>query len=324
MAENRPPTDLRRAIRIVLERCLAVQSGESVLVIANPSTTELAEHLARGAATVGTEAVLMVMDECNSNAGEPPGPVAAAMAEADVVLAPTQHSLTHTVARRAATDAGTRVATLPAVTAQVLARAMTVDLSALRRRGEIVGRRLTEGRIVRVTCPRGSDLMIVLGDRVGIPEAGDLTKPGAFGNLPCGEAYLAPLEGTAAGRLIVDGTIATLGVPSEPVELTLKAGHLVAAQGDPIGSGLMELLTAFGPDGTNLAELGIGTNDQAQLTGNLIEDEKVRGTAHVAFGASRSFGGAVQVPVHIDCVLTSPTVEIDDRIIVGGGELHLG
>ena len=65
----------------------------------------------------------------------------------------------------------------------------------------------------------------------------------------------------------------------------------------------MDLLTAHGEDGTNVAELGIGTNERAELTGNVLEDEKILGTAHVAFGASAAIGGTVQVPVHLDCVV---------------------
>lgn len=83
----------------------------------------------------------------------------------------------------------------------------------------------------------------------------------------------------------------------------------------------METLTEHGEEGTNVAELGIGTNEAALLTGNILEDEKILGTAHVAFGASAAIGGTVQVPVHIDCVLRRPTVEIDGSPVVEAGNL---
>ena len=76
-----------------------------------------------------------------------------------------------------------------------------------------------------------------------------------------------------------------------------------------------------GPEATNVAELGIGTNEEAILTGNILEDEKIFGTAHVAFGASAGIGGTIQVPVHLDVVIKEPTVEIDGEAILGGGEL---
>ena len=86
----------------------------------------------------------------------------------------------------------------------------------------------------------------------------------------------------------------------------------------------MELLEVHGADGTNVAELGIGTNEKAILTGEVLEDEKILGTAHVAFGASAAIGGTVQVPVHLDCVITRPTIEVDGEPIVRDGELLVG
>jgi leucyl aminopeptidase (aminopeptidase T) len=83
----------------------------------------------------------------------------------------------------------------------------------------------------------------------------------------------------------------------------------------------MKLLTEHGSEATNVAELGIGTNESAILTGNILEDEKILGTAHVAFGASAAIGGTIQVPVHLDCVVLRPTVEIDGSPIVRDGEL---
>ena len=143
---------------------------------------------------------------------------------------------------------------------------------------------------------------------------------GAFGNIPCGEAFIAPMEGTAQGTLVVDGSIAGIGLVPEPVELTVRDGHLTDAAG-VAGAQLLELLTEHGGDGTNVAELGIGTNECANLTGNILEDEKILGSAHVAFGASAAIGGTVQVPVHLDCVVMEPTVEIDGATIAQAGEL---
>jgi leucyl aminopeptidase (aminopeptidase T) len=119
---------------------------------------------------------------------------------------------------------------------------------------------------------------------------------------------------------VVDGSIAGVGIPDEPATLTVEDGHLVAASGEA-GGRLMELLTAHGPDGTNVAELGIGSNEKAILTGNVLEDEKILGTAHVAFGASAAIGGRVQVPVHLDCVVMKPGVSIDGEPLVRAGEL---
>jgi len=268
----------------------------------------------------GAPATLAVMSERDSAAAEPPLAVAAAMAAADVVLAPTIQSLSHTAARKVASEAGVRIGTLPGVTEEMLIRLMTGDLDEIRRRGWAVVSALNEGSEVRITCAHGSDFRFGLEGRLGIVDAGELSTRGAFGNLPCGEGFIAPVEGTGEGTLVVDGSIAEVGLLDTPTSLTIRGGHITDATGSD-GGVLMELLTAHGEDGTNVAELGIGTNEEAILTGNILEDEKILGTAHVAFGASAAIGGTVQVPVHLDCVVLEPTVEIDGEAIVGGGEL---
>jgi len=301
-----------------LRECLGLEPGEEVLVICNPVTEDIGALMRIEAEGDGANATLAVISERESHGAEPPTPVAAAMIAADVVLAPTIQSLSHTYARRAANQAGVRIATLPGVTEDMLARLMNADMKMLRRRGAQVAAALRSGEGARITCPHGSDLRLDLRDRIPIADAGVLTAPGAFGNLPCGEAFVAPVEGE--GTLIVDGSIAGVGKVETPVELTVRDGHLIDATG-PEGATLMELLTKHGPDGTNVAELGIGTNEEAMLTGNVLEDEKILGSAHVAFGASAAIGGGVQVPVHLDCVVLEPTVEIDGNTVCQGGEL---
>jgi leucyl aminopeptidase (aminopeptidase T) len=119
---------------------------------------------------------------------------------------------------------------------------------------------------------------------------------------------------------VIDGSLAGVGLAEAPVELTIEGDHLTAAAGEQ-GEAFMALLSAHGTDGTNVAELGIGTNEKAILTGNVLEDEKIMGTCHVAFGASAAIGGEVQVPVHLDCVVMKPDLSIDGEPIVRAGEL---
>jgi aminopeptidase len=314
--------ELDSAIRTVVRHCMGVNPGEEVLVVCNPVTEEIGALMRIEAQGDGADATLAVMSERDSAAAEPPGVVAAAMAAADVVLAPTIQSLSHTNARKVASEAGVRVGSLPGVTEEMLIRLMTGDLEEIRRRGWAIVAAMNGGSEVRITCRHGSDLRIGLEGRLGIVDAGELSNRGAFGNLPCGEGFIAPLEGTGEGTLVVDGSIAEVGLLDTPTSLTVRAGHITDATG-PEGSRLMELLTAHGPEATNIAELGIGTNEEAILTGNILEDEKILGTAHVAFGASAAIGGSIQVPVHLDCVLLEPTVEIDGETIVSGGELLL-
>ena len=120
---------------------------------------------------------------------------------------------------------------------------------------------------------------------------------------------------------MVSRSLAAIGLTrGHPAKLTVEDGHLTRAEG-PEGEQLLGMLREHGEQGTNLAELGVGTNDRAKLTGNVLEDEKILGTCHVAFGASKSIGGTIQVPVHLDCIVTRPTVEIDGQTLLRDGEL---
>ncbi len=312
--------DLDKAVEMVVARCLGVREGESVLIVCNPSTNKLGAKFRACAERQGADAVLTIMTERDSNGAEPPKSVTAAMKACDVMLAPTKQSLTHTKARRAATNKGTRIATLPDVTDEMLTRVMGADLRKLVNRTMQVTEALSVGSEVHITSEQGTDLRFKIEGRDAIADAGELTGHGTFGNIPCGEGYVSPLEGTAEGTLVVDGSIAMLGLAKEPVRLEIEKGHLVSAEGG-VGPKFMETLTDHGKKATNLAEFGIGTNDQAKLTGNVLEDEKILGSIHIAFGASAAIGGKVQVPIHLDCVVMQATVGIDGHKLIKAGRL---
>ena len=312
--------DLDRAVQTVITQSLGERPGESVVVVADASTRAIGDALRDGAAASGADAVLTVMEPRGEHGQEPPGPVAAALAAADVFIAPTMKSLSHTRARKAASDGGARGATLPGVTAEMLARLMTCDFPTLRRRSAELARLLTEAEEAHITCARGTDLTLDLTSRDGVADDGDLTGERAFGNLPCGEGFTAPLN--ARGRMVT-GSIASIGLPEGALPvLTIADGRLTEAT-EPEGERLMAMLTAAGEQGTNVAELGIGTNEKATLTGNILEDEKILGTVHVAFGASAAIGGTVSVPVHLDCLILEPTVEIGGTRVLDKGQFLL-
>jgi leucyl aminopeptidase (aminopeptidase T) len=311
--------DLGPAVTTILRDCLGVQPEENVLVIADPGTRVVGEALRAGAADLGAEAVLAEMDERATDGTEPPPAVAAAMMGSDVILAPTTRSLSHTQARKQATDAGKRAATLPGVTAEMLARMMSVEFGELVARSHAVAELLTEGSVAHLSCPRGTHITLDIQGRSGIADDGNITTPGAFGNLPCGEAFTSPIGGE--GR-IVASSLAPMGLSDPPAILTVHEGRIVSGQ-DGLGPEFMDRLNAHGDAGSNLAELGIGTNDHATLSGNILEDEKILGTVHIAFGASAGIGGTVSVPIHLDVVILDASLDVDGRRILDEGRFVL-
>ncbi|WP_379140648.1 aminopeptidase [Paenibacillus sp. sgz500992] len=302
----------------VLKDCLGLSSGELLAVVADDDKRELAESVYEAGKRLGAESVLLIMQERSKSGEEPPAPIAEAMAKADVAVCITKHSMTHTAARKQAAAAGTRVATMPGMTDDMFSHgAITADYGQVKSLTEQVALLLSAGREVRVEKD-GLSLSFSIEGRDGVLSTGLYLNPGESGNLPSGEAYIAPLEGTAAGRIKVDGSIAGIGALASPMVLTVEQGRLTAAEGEG-GDKLLGMLGAG--DGRLLGEFGIGTNNKARITGVVLEDEKVYGTIHVAFGSNNTFGGVVAAGVHIDAVVMKPDVFIDNKIIMRAGEL---
>ena len=207
-------SDLGPAVSTIVSRCLAIKPGEDVLVIVDAGTRGIGEGLRDGASAAGADAVLAVMDERENDGTEPPRPIAQALSGCDVFIAPTTRSLSHTMARKRASDAGVRGATMPGVTAEMLARVMAVDFDLMAARSKAVAALLGAGTLAHVRCPRGSDLTLDLSGREGMSDDGDLTAKGAFGNLPCGEAFIAPLTGE--GTLIATSLARSGSATSRP------------------------------------------------------------------------------------------------------------
>ncbi|MBW5468898.1 aminopeptidase [Brevibacillus formosus] len=304
--------------KAILMNCLALQANETFLVVADERKRDIGEALWEAGKQLGAEAMLMVMQEREKSGQEPPAAVAAAMKNADVVVCVTQHSLTHTKARKEAAANGTRLATMPAITEDMfLAGAISADYTQVKALTERVTEMLTRASTVRIE-KAGKSLTFSIADRNGVPSTGMYVNPGESGNLPSGEAYIAPLEGTAEGQILVDGSIAGIGKIDSPLLLTVQNGRITEAE----GTSAERLLQMLGDqDGRMLGEFGIGTNDKARITGVVLEDEKVYGTIHVAFGSNNTFGGTIVAGVHIDLVVKEPDVYLDDKCIMKNGKL---
>ncbi len=299
---------------------MGVKQGESLVVLTDPQRRPIAEALVAGARDLGAETLLVEMSERATHGSEPPPAVAAAMAECDVCIAPTTKSVSHTAARKEANARGVRIATMPQITEDMLVRTMAADYGEVRRRSAILARALTEGSDVRITAPQGTDLSLYIGGREGIADDGNLTVPGSFGNLPAGEGFIAPVEGRARGTIAFDGSIWPIGLLEEPLVVSIDDGYATDISG-PRGDEFRGALEPHGREAFAVAELGIGTNEAAMLTGNVLEDEKIMGTIHIAFGDNHTFGGTTRVSSHQDGIVMTPTLSIDGKVYLEEGRL---
>lgn len=316
-------SDLDRAAETIVVSHLAVKPGEQVLVITDERSRSIGRAIFEAARAIGAEAALIEIIERETHGVEPPASVAAAMAAADVIVAPTSKSLSHTSARKEATARGARVASMPKVTEEMMARALAADPGRLERLGRAYAEALTGSGTARLTSPGGSDCTFDLTGRTGISDDGNLREPGAFGNLPAGEAFIAPVEGKAQGVIVFDGSLSEDGITPNAVTVRVEAGRIVQLSGGPAPK-FETLPSTAGPLAWEVAELGIGTNDQAIITGNILEDEKVASTVHVAFGNNATIGGTTEVASHQDGVVREASLELDGEVVLREGVLLLG
>lgn len=233
--------------------------------------------------------------------------IVAAKAEvAQVVIALSNNSTSHTRFRSLMNRAGCRFASLPHFDPEMFFSSMRVDWRLLSERTKLLAERINRAVEVRVASGNGTRMRFGKKGRTAAGDDGLLTAPGSFGNLPAGEVYLAPVEGTSEGVMVLD--YAPMRKLSSPLELIVRDGRVVEIRGDEPFRAVLEEKFAQSPLNRNIAELGIGTNDRASRPDNILEAEKILGTIHIALGDNSSFGGTVSTPFHEDYVFYGPTV----------------
>lgn len=317
--------ELQNAARTAIVECMAVKLNETLLVVTDTALEAIGRLFYESGQALGIETILTVMEVRSSHAADAPPVVAEAMAAADAVIAPTSTSLTHTATRRQACEAGARVATMPGITRDTLIRGLNADYQAIADRTHVVTELLSAARLARVTSPKGTDIIIPIDGIHAHASTGLIREPGSFGNLPSGEAYLMPKENAAEGVIVVDGSMAGIGVleAGETITMKVEAGYVTSIEGGPAADKLRALLEPFGKPAYNLAELGVGTNNSARICGAILEDEKVMGTVHLAVGNNVSMGGTVDVKIHLDGIITSPDLYLDGKPLLVGGDMKL-
>lgn len=82
-----------------------------------------------------------------------------------------------------------------------------------------------------------------------------------------------------------------------------------------------DLETKGDPNVYNIAELGVGLNPKCKMTGIMLDDEGVLGSAHIGIGSNLTLGGSLQAPIHYDLVLWHPTIKLDGTNVIKNGKI---
>jgi len=307
---------LLKAANIVIDRCLAVKAGEKVVVVTDEPCRVVGVSIWT-ALQRKNDALLIEMMPRKIHGEEPPKIVAEALSNCDVFIVPASRSLTHTQARIIANRRGARGATMPGITVEMMLRALNADYLRIERLTKKVGKMLNTAERACVESDAGTRLELDLRNRVCFLDTGIVKRKGGFSNLPAGEAYIAPVENKSSGVVVVDGSFAPIGAVDEPMTVEVKKGGITGLKGS---RRMSAIFNRYGGSEKILCEFGIGTNYKAKITGNVLEDEKVLGTIHVAFGNNLAFGGRNKAGIHLDAVIRKPTVWLDDKLLIRKGK----
>ncbi|GAB6184213.1 aminopeptidase [Thermodesulfovibrio hydrogeniphilus] len=225
----------------------------------------------------------------------------------NAVVALSNFSTSHTNFRDLLTKCcGTRYASMPLFDIAMLDGAMNADWKAVHRRALELKGIIDEVDEIQIESPNGTKIKLFKGRRKVHIDSGILSRKGAFGNLPAGEVFLAPLEGTAEGILVIEWA-PTRKLDSHLI-LKVEKGMVVSVEGTEPYKEELESKLNERHENRNIAELGIGVNDKATHPDNILESEKILGTIHIALGDNSSFGGKVRTSFHQDFIFFEPTV----------------
>ncbi|MEA3558867.1 MAG: aminopeptidase [Candidatus Thermoplasmatota archaeon] len=311
--------DKVKKAQVMLKNSLSPRRSDRVLVLCDNKTYEVGQIFFEASKNLGLEAIMVEFPTGEHHGDDPPMQVADMMIHSDVIVAPTTFSITYTNATRAALARGARLITMPGMTMEMLEKGgLEADYKKISRSIRMFGRKFRRTKRVRVTSDLGTDLSFSIEGRDWILEdTGLCHKKGTITNLPAGEVFIPPLERTAEGDVIIDG--AFMGKNVQEVKLEIKRGMLVRVKGP---NDVMEIMDR-GKCARTLCEFGMGMNPRSMVIGNILEDQKSKGTAHFGFGDNSTFGGQINCDIHVDGMVLEPTIEFDGDVIVRKGKFEI-
>ena len=313
--------ELKECAEIALRECLNLRRLEQLLIICDSSCIEIGRAFYDAGEGKCKETIMVMLQSCKYDGNKLPEAIENLLIQFDVVVMPTLKSFASCLTETNVTEQGVRIATLPGITNDSFLRTMKTDWRKLGVYTRKIAGKLNSAQKITISTDAGTLLTFETGGHVASVDDGRIMSKGTFGNLPAGEACLIPLEGTAEGVLVIDGSFSLVeGMIKEPLILTFKEGKVIKAEGNRCAAELEKIFVKYRHSSRTLAEFGIGTHDTAVLCGNILEDKKVRGTAHFVIGDTLSNESTDKSSIRLDAVLLQPSVWINDKLLIDHGE----
>jgi len=314
-------TKLDKAIHKTIYECLKIKPKESLLILIDEFAREIGQRFFQAALQSKAEVVLLEIQPLTDRKPEPSAAILKILKQAPAILAITSCKIIHSKMIRQVCHNGSRILCLNNLSDETIARVINTDYKFIEAKSHRIVDLFSIGRQIHLTTPAGTDVTFKIGRHKGTANMGIASESGSFSFFPAGEAYITPDRNSAQGLIVIDGSIPPFGLIKNPIELQVKKGYGYKLTGCEEAEKLRKILKPFGRLSRNIAEFGIGTNPNAVLTGESIEDEKVLGTAHIALGHHAFEGGSLKGNIHLDAILKKPTVTVDGYSILKNGKL---
>ena len=229
----------------IMKDCFDLKEGEDVVIVTDTEVSPLIPEGFRAAAHVlGGRPVTALMTPQLVHGAEPPKVVAAAMAGADVIVAPVSRSITHTQAKIRVLDrrdSKTRYIGLSSITEDAMIHgAATADMNEVRRIGEALAKELRVGKEVRITSEFGTDAVFKLDNSRRVKVADGIARESGVGKMfPDGEVNLCPIEESVEGVIVIDRWMQGIGIiQDKPIRWEFKKGAVCIDYGGSGGGGV--------------------------------------------------------------------------------------
>ena len=241
--------------------------------------------------------------------------------KSNLIISLTEYSASHPLAIVChKKDSITRCASLPLVEKRMENTAFKADYKLIQKYTKILKNLLNNSVGAHVSFSTGDSLYIDLRNRKACVDDGICQETGILINLPSGESYIPPYE-AADDELSDFGESKTNGIlpdyfGDEILKYHVVNNRITDIEGEGVKAEEMRRFFDENLSRRNIAELGIGCNPKAVVTGNPLEDEKVPGL-HIAYGLSKSFGGKIDSDMHRDiCFPKGAPVEATSLILI--------
>lgn len=322
-----------------------VKRGDRVLVLSDTSHDARVWQVVQSILSeLGADVTVALFERRPADYYDPPAAVCESMMTSDINVLVASTGMLHCPANFRAMEAGIPAICLDGgMTLEMFqSGAVTDDMKQIAVRKHYVAKDVfgPHAKACRVTSRYGTEFTYRVDGRIFVPplptDAFDPYKIINFdkdenrkgGNLyyylfPTGEFNVAPIEGSANGRLVIDLTMHHLGRLWTPIELTVENGRVVKIDGGADARILRDYLTVYGDDNAYMcpAEASVGVNAKAVVRGIQREDKNIMGTMHFGLGTNIDVGGSVKSKIHMDGVILEPTLYVDGAKRIDNGRI---